>query len=273
MSEVRPRFLRMAAGHRNRAGWIVTKLWLAALALPAAWAAPLAAQEQPDDGQADEDWSGQVTVYGWGAGVGGDFRPFAGGPVLSFEKSLGEVLEDLDAAVFATALARKGDLVLLTDFTYTASSKDGLVPPGIPAAGEVSIRSVSLLAGKRFAASDATSIDLLAGARAWSLDGEVDVPLAGIALAPEESFVDPVAAVRINSQLAPRLSLLAYGDVGGFGIGSDLTWQGVATLNYRAGQSVYLSAGYRHLWLDRQSGGASFEGSLSGPLAGITLTF
>lgn len=242
---------------------------LAALALAAALPAPLAAQDQA----ADEGWSGQFTIYGWGAGVSGDFRPFAGGPVLSFDKSLGEVLEDLDAAVFATALARKGDLVLLADFTYTASSKDGRVPPGIPAAGDLSVRSVSLLAGKRFAASEATSIDLLGGARLWSLDGEVNVPLAGIALAPEENFVDPVASVRINSQIAPRLSLLAYGDVGGFGIGSDLTWQGVATLNYRAGKALYLSAGYRHLYLDRQAGGASFKGSLSGPLAGITLAF
>lgn len=96
---------------------------------------------------------------------------------------------------------------------------------------------------------------------------------AGIALAPEDTFVDPVTAIRFNSQIAPRLSLLAYGDVGGFGVGSDLTWQGVATLNYRTGKSLYLSAGYRHLYLDRPSGGTRFEGYLSGPLAGATLTF
>lgn len=253
----------------------MTRIALIAAALAATLPAPLLAQEAPgsEGPTSDNGWSGQVTIYGWGAGVGGDFRPFAGGPVLSFEKSLGEVLADLDAAAFATALARKNDLVLLADFTYTASSREGRVPPGIPAAGEVSVRSVSLMAGKRFAASDATSIDLLGGARVWSLDGEVNVPLAGVALAPEESFVDPIAAVRINSQIAPRLSLLAYGDVGGFGLGSDLTWQGVATLNYRAGKALYLSAGYRHLYLDRPAAGASFAGSLSGPLAGVTLTF
>ncbi|WP_228241615.1 hypothetical protein [Porphyrobacter sp. GA68] len=234
---------------------------------------PLAAQEPADRAANADRWSGQVTIYAWGAGVGGDFTPFTGGPTLSFDKALGEVLKDLDAAFFATGLARNGDLVLLTDLTYTKSSKDGLLPPGIPAAGEVSIRSLSLLGGKRFQASDATTIDVLGGIRAWSLDGKVNVPLAGLALAPKESFVDPVAAVRLNSRIAPRLSFLAYGDVGGFGIGSDLTWQGVATLNYQASNAVYLSAGYRHLYLDRQSGGASFAGSLSGPLAGVTLAF
>lgn len=245
---------------------------IAALTAAAMLPAPLAAQE-PAVQSTDDDWSGQVTIYGWGAGIGGDFTPFAGGPTVEFDKSLGEVLEDLDAAIFATALARKGDVVLLTDFSYTKSSKDGLVPPGIPAAGKVAIRSLSMLGGKRFQASDATTIDVLGGARVWSLDGRVDVPLAGVALAPEDTFIDPVTAIRLNSQIAPRLSLLAYGDVGGFGIGSDLTWQGVATLNYRAGKSLYLSAGYRHLYLDRPSGGLRFEGYLSGPLAGATLTF
>lgn len=253
----------------------MTRTVLAALVFASALPAQLAAQEvrEEDSPQTAEGWSAQITLYGWGAGVGGDFTPFDGGPTLAFDKSLGEVLEDLDAALFATAFARKGDFVLLTDLTYTASSKEGLVPPGIPANGEVSIRSLSLLGGKRFQASEAATIDLLAGARMWSLDGEVDVPLAGVALAPEDSFVDPVVAMRLNSQIGPRISLLAYGDVGGLGIGSDLSWQGVATLNYRAGKAVYLSAGYRHLYLDRQSGGASFAGSLSGPLAGVTLAF
>lgn len=248
---------------------------VAILAFAAALPAPLAAQDVPGEEPVGSGagWSGQVTVYGWGAGVGGDFRPFTGGPVLSFEKSLGELLEDLDAAVFASALARKDDLVLLADFTYTASSREGLVSPGIPANGEVAVRSVSLLAGKRFEADEATTIDLLGGARLWSLDGKVNVPLAGVALAPSEEFVDPVAAVRINTQIAPALSLLAYGDVGGLGVGSNLTWQGVMTLNYRAAKGFYLSAGHRHLWLDRDSNGASFKGSMSGPLLGATLAF
>jgi len=245
------------------------------LALAATLPAPLCAQEFPaEESEAPrDDWSGQVTLYAWGAGVGGEFTPFTGGPTIEFDKSLGDVLEDLDAAFFATGLARKGDLVVLADLTYTESSRDGLVPPGIPAAGEVSVRSLSLLAGKRFRASEATTIELLAGVRAWNLEGEVAVPLAGVALSPSEEFVDPVAALRMNTQLAPSLSLLAYGDVGGLGVGSDLTWQGVATLNYRAARGLYLSAGYRHLWLDRDSDGTVFEGQLSGPLAGITLSF
>ena len=151
-----------------------------------------------------QDWSGQVTLYGWGAGVSGDFTPFAGAPTLSFDKSLSEVLEDLDAAFFATGLARRGDLVLFGDLTWSKSSRQGLVPPGAPASGEVSIRSLTLAAGKRFDAGGGTTVDALAGLRAWSLDGEVAVPAAAIALAPTADFVDPILALRVNTPLAGR---------------------------------------------------------------------
>ncbi|MFZ0790219.1 MAG: hypothetical protein WAM94_11425, partial [Chromatiaceae bacterium] len=123
-----------------------------------------------------QDWSGQVTLYGWGAGVTGDFTPFTGAPTLSFEKSLSEVLEDLDGAFFVTGLARRGDLVLFGDFTYSSSSREGLVPPGAPASGEVTIRSLTLAAGQRFDVGGGTTVDALGGLRAWSLNGQVSVP-------------------------------------------------------------------------------------------------
>ena len=220
-----------------------------------------------------QDWSGQVTLYGWGAGVAGDFTPFAGAPTLSFDKSLSEVIEDLDAAFFMTGRARKGDLVLFGDLTYSSSSRDGLVPPGVPAAGEVSIRSITLAAGQRFDAGAGTTVDILGGLRGWSVDGSVSVPLAGVNLSPTEEFVDPILALRINTELAPRWSLLGYIDVGGFGVGSELTWQAAVTANYQATETFYVSAGWRHLYLDYRDGGTLFEGSMSGPIVGATWRF
>lgn len=220
-----------------------------------------------------QDWSGQVTLYGWGAGVTGDFTPFAGAPTLSFEKSLSEVLEDLDGAFFATGFARRGDLVFFGDFTYSSSSRSGLVPPGAPASGEVTIRSLTLAAGKRFDAGGGTTVDAMAGLRAWSLDGSVSVPAAAISFAPETGFVDPILAVRVNTPLADRWSLLGYADIGGFGLGSDFTWQVALTANYQASDRLYLSAGWRHLYVDYSDDGTVFEGAMTGPVIGATFTF
>lgn len=218
-----------------------------------------------------EDWSGQMTLYGWGAGVTGDFTPFTGAPTLSFEKSLSEVLEDLDGAFFVTGLARRGDFVLFGDLTYTSSSRAGLVPPGIPASGELTMRSITLAGGRRIDAADGGAIDILAGLRAWSVDGSVTSPVLNVA--PETNFVDPIVAVRSIAPLSDQWSLLGYLDIGGFGVGSEFTWQGTVTANYQATDSFYVSAGWRHLYLDYSDGGTQFKGAMTGPVIGATLQF
>ena len=91
-----------------------------------------------------QDWSGQITPYVWGAGLGGDVTPFAGAPTLSFDKSLSEVLEDTDGAFFLSGFARRDRLVLMGDLSWSTSSKAGTLPPGLPAEGKVTQRSLTL---------------------------------------------------------------------------------------------------------------------------------
>lgn len=220
-----------------------------------------------------QDWSGQATAYGWGSGVKGDFTPFSGAPTLSFDKSLSEILEDLDGAFFATGLARRGNLVLFGDYTYSASSRDGLIQGGIPASGEVTLQSLTLAAGNRFNVAEGGTIDVLGGVRAWKVEGSVSVPAAAIRIAPEQTFLDPIIGLRANAVLSDRWSLLGYGDVGGFGVGSDLTWQAAVTVNYRATDRLFISAGWRELYVDYDDDGTAFDGSMAGPVIGATWTF
>lgn len=236
-------------------------------------AAPVHAQDAGDEEESARRSGGQVTVYGWLAGATGKLTPFAGAPTLEFDNSFGDVLEDLDAAFFATGLYRRDRFVVVADVSYASLSREGLVPPGIPASGKVSQLAITAAAGARLENSSDLSVDLLVGARLWDLDGQVDVPLAGVALLPGKTFVDPIIATRVNVQLAPRLSTLVHADVGGFGIGSDFTYQLVGTLNYRAGGRFYVSAGWRHLHLDYNNAGTRFEGSQTGPIIGFTRRF
>lgn len=99
------------------------------------------------------------------------------------------------------------------------------------------------------------------------------MPLAGVDRSPELSFVDPIVAARANIGLAPRWSVIAYGDFGGFGAGSKRTSQLLGTINYQASDSLYLSAGYRHLHVDHRSGGTRVDVVMSGPLLGATWRF
>jgi hypothetical protein len=249
---------------------------MSALAGIALLAVPAHAQDvEADDASAERssDTGGQVTVYGWLAGATGAFTPLAGAPTLEFDNSFGDVLEDLDAAFFASGQFRKDGFVVVADVSYASLSRDGLVPPGIPASGVVSQLALTALAGARVKDGVGLKVDLLAGSRLWNLDGRVDVPLAGVSIAPDRTFVDPVVAARINAALAPRLSAIVHADIGGFGLGSDFTYQVVATANYRVGKSTFLSAGWRHLHLDYNEAGTAFEGSQTGPLFGVTQRF
>lgn len=227
----------------------------------------------------DDDASFQITPYLWAAGFGGSIRPLPNSPVFDVSQSFGEILENLDAAFFVSALARKDRLVLVADVSHTSASRDGLVPtpvpgvPVIPAEGRLKQTSLTVLGGLRAIDQPGISIDLLAGLRANWLETTVAAPAIGIARSPEASFVDPLVAVRINGRLADGWSLLLYGDAGGFGAGSEFTSQLVGTVNARVARRIWLSAGYRFLSVDYRGDTTRADVELGGPLLGMTFTF
>ena len=241
------------------------KTAMLALALLAG-AAPAMAQEAGE-------WVWQVTPYVWATGIGGDITPYADGPTVSFDSSFSEVVRDLDAAFFLSGYARRDRLVFLGDFSHSSSSRDGLLPGGLPAEGKLEQTSLTLAAGYRVVAGDGVAIDLLAGARHWRVKGSVTVPPAGLSVSPRATFTDPILAARANIRLAPRWSAILYGDIGGFGVGSERTSQIVATVNYQAGEDVFLSAGYRTLSVDYRDSGTRIDPRMSGPIFGATWRF
>jgi hypothetical protein len=135
------------------------------------------------------------------------------------------------------------------------------------------MRSLTLAAGRHFDLGGGSAVAVLGGLRAWSIDAAVSVPLAGVNVSPGMDFVDPVIAVRGVTPLSDRWSLLGYLDVGGFGVGSDLTWQAAVAANYQASDTLYLSVGWRHLFVDYASGGSAFQGAMTGPVVGATFRF
>lgn len=134
------------------------------------------------------EWSGQITPYVWAAGVGGDITPFSGAPSLSFDKSASEILEDLDGAFFLSGYARRDRLVLMGDLSWSSSSKSGAIPPGLPAEAKLKQRSLTLLAGWRAVTNDDMSLDLLAGLRAWKIEGSVNVAGGMLSASPSKNF-------------------------------------------------------------------------------------
>jgi len=92
-----------------------------------------------------------------------------------------------------------------------------------------------------------------------------------------ESWIDPVIGVVTQLPLNERWSLGLRGDLAGFGIGSDLTWQVMATVHWKASDKLDVVGGYRYQDADYENGsGASlfkYDMVTSGPGLGVSFKF
>jgi hypothetical protein len=219
------------------------------------------------------DWAFQVTPYVWMLGMGGSIRPLANGPTVEIDSSFHDVLDSLDAAAFLSGMARKDRLVLLADITYSKSSKSGEIAPGVAAKGKERQSSLTVAAGYEVMDEQGVTLDLLAGARLWNIRASINVPAIGVQETPTFSFVDPLLAVRVSKDFAEKWSTSFYADAGGFGVGSNKTWEMVGVVNYHLRKDIYFSAAYRHLALDYRHKGAVIDIHMSGPLLGATWQF
>lgn len=252
----------MRAAGTGRIGRLLCALGMAA----GLWATPAAVQGQ--------EWRIQVTPYVWATGLGGKL---AAGPLSAeIDTSFSEVLRDLDGAFFVSGFARRDRLVLLGDLSWSSSSRAGVLPPPappLPAEGRLRQTSLTLAAGYRVVEGPAATVDLLAGLRHWRLDAQISAPVPPFAVTRRARFTDPIIATRINAQLAPDWSALFYLDFGGFGAGSRLSVQALATVNRALSEQLYLSAGYRHLQVDYRGAGMRVDARMSGPILGVTWRF
>ena len=77
--------------------------------------------------------------------------------------------------------------------------------------------------------------------------------LPGIDVSQTKTWFDPLIAARFIAPLK-RWQLGVSGDIGGFGIGSDLAWQANPFVGYRFSRLFELAAAYRWLGMDYETG-------------------
>jgi hypothetical protein len=70
-----------------------------------------------------------------------------------------------------------------------------------------------------------------------------------------------------------RWFLHGGGDIGGFGVSSDLIWQVNAAIGYRFTQSISALVGYRGLGVDYNDGGFLVDTVAHGPVIGLSFRF
>jgi hypothetical protein len=149
-----------------------------------------------------------------------------------------------------------------------------------------------------------TALDVLGGARYWDQELDIALRVAGqltaaikadfkrlglsvqrsvkrsrtiaVARSGELEWVDPFVGGRIRHQIAPDRELMLEGDVGGFGAGSDFSWQLVGTYGFDVhcfGTPLHTVVGYRALAIDYSENGRFGKNALDfvehGPVMGV----
>lgn len=232
-------------------------------------------------------WQFELTPYLWGAAMKGDVQT-ANLPRTSVDESFSDILDVLDFGLMAAFEARKGRWGLLTDLIYLKISEDGSATgtgPGplgatITASAELEMKQTVLSAAVAYRAVDAsTPVDVLGGLRylAMDADARIEATIIGqtgvLTRSGDKDWLDPYVGVRVQHPIASRWTLVGYADIGGFGVGSDFTYQLAAGLDYRFSDKVTGKFGYRYMNIDYDKDEFVYDIRYEGVYLGVGIRF
>jgi hypothetical protein len=262
-------------------------------------------------------WQLSFTPYGWLPWLSGNM--VVKGRAFDVAVDPGQIIDALDWSTLPIWMsyveARHGPLSLFNDIVYTqlsgsggftGSASRGKANATFKANVKADYQLAIVEAGGAYeiwsrggrGSSGSTAFDVLAGARYWHQDVDISANLTGtlalsgplgitlsrnraIASSGSVDWVDPFIGARVRHQLAPGQEIVLRGDIGGFGAGSQFTWQAIGTYNWLLcvpnGIPVDGYIGFRALSADYSQGSGTskfeFDNVIYGPVIGATMRF
>ena len=235
---------------------------------------------QPGPAPGEPGWTFEATAYGWFAGLSGDVG-VRGLPPASLDISPIDVINALDAIpVMGSLTARNGDWSIMGEIIWVKLAAEANFGP---ANGEISYRQTQLLAsgvvGYDLPLNLPEGMDLTAtaGFRYNHIKATLDVSpaLFPVTISREGSvdWIDPTIGLAFNYKINDRWFMNLTGDIGGFGVGSDFTTQGIATVGYMWTPTISTSIGWRALYTDYSEGGFVYDTTEQGLYTTIGVRF
>jgi hypothetical protein len=266
----------------------MARLTLGFLALLATCAGPAIAQSEQatataeqsassDDAAAastanDHKWHFATIGYAWLNGAWGETDIIGPVPPVDLSLPFAKAIGDLKFAFMGAAEARKDRLVILGDLVFIhLKAKDGIGirdPDFLEATLDSKTAEVTLLGGYRAIDRDSVKLDLLGGGRMNFFEAalELEGPRRSVDGKKKENWFDPIIAARVSAPLFTKLTGSLYGDIGGFGIGSDFTWQGIVAVDYQINRRMRLGGGWRYWKVNYDHGDFLYNVHQSGPM-------
>lgn len=227
---------------------------------------------------------------------------------VPFDLGLGDVIESLTFAFYGRFEAWKGPWAFVLDGYYfdtvesesrtipTAALPPGLLPPQITqvsvgGTAETSFFKLDLAGAYRFGnenlgnafSTAETDFDLgpfvfdaIAGLRLYSFNNDIELTSdIGIArgLSSSSTFIEPLIGGRARWNLSDSLAAIAAANISGFGIGTDISVEGYAGVDWLFSGNTSLTATYRLTYIDYSEGSSGFNLFQHGPAVGVKFRF
>ena len=224
-----------------------------------------------EDTNSNSNWEFNLApMYLWAVSIDGDQT--VKGNEVDLDVPFSDIFDKLNGALtFHFEGLHKQRWGFFSDLNYIVLEMDD---------GPVDIDFTQILfelAGFYRITEGAHTIDGLGGLRYSSMDVDLDLPSPLPNVDQGKDWVDPYLGLRWRWKFAEKWGTDLRGDICGFGIGSDITWNLVGMVNFKPWKHVGLFGGYRALYQDYSTGSGDnkfkFDATMHGPVLGLNITW
>jgi|SRR5580692_1904877 hypothetical protein len=220
------------------------------------------------------DW---VPFYLWFSGLSGTVG--AQGYQVPVSVSFSQVLSNLNIGLMSVLDVRRKRIGLVTDLVFISLSSPQQAAPingGAYSGFTANAKTFWVAPEAYFRVIDTPmlSVDAVGGGRFWRLDNSISLSagtLSAATVGQTQSWVDPVLGARFRVNLPKECFVSLAGDAGGFGVGSQLTYQIYTGVGKEFKKKFSAMLGYRYMDVDYSNGGFLYDTHMSGLLAGFNI--
>jgi hypothetical protein len=266
-----------------RPGYLAVIVASLAIASPAL-AADVVQEAPPPSVPVDSGWTFTIAPYLWMAGLNGDVGVFGSEPV-HVDQSFGDILDDLEFSGMVVGELHNGTWGVFADVIYVKTSADGEitraiggVPVELNASLETESFTATVMGEYRVLSNERATVDLMAGARIWSVDNDISAslaaggaPVAAFSGNDGDTWVDAIVGAKTRVNLDAKWYLNGWGMIGGGG--SNVTWDVLAGIGYQWNDRLSTTLGYRALGVDYEEDGFVYDVVQHGPVLGLVFRF
>jgi len=230
--------------------------------------------------EAVDAWSIDIVPYLWLAGYDGTF----GLPNLPSDvppthtDTASPFSTHLSAAAMLTAQVRCHDFGLLIDGAWVQLQTDGDSGSSLYSGTEIKsdIAYGTLALTYRLPPIAKLQTDLIAGARTWYVSNQIEFQpglAQGFTVDASVTWSDPIVGAKLRYDLTRHWFGTVLGDVGGFGVGSKISWSVFGGMGYQFASWFSATLGYRYMHVDYDTDGFLMNANIHGFLLGLGFRF